>query len=119
MSTPQHVLRSYRKRLFMAQFGLCHYCANPMTECDGVSPTSVTLDHVIPKSQGGSDHISNFVAACFACNQAKGDEMPAIVTRERPKKRRHKRKNAAPDAAICAERQARKAKARCKLGRRS
>lgn len=31
-----------------------------------------TLEHVIPKSQGGDDH-NNIVYCCFGCNQAKRD----------------------------------------------
>jgi 5-methylcytosine-specific restriction endonuclease McrA len=33
---------------------------------------SVTLDHVIPRSRGGSDHLSNLVGSCAECNQDKG-----------------------------------------------
>jgi hypothetical protein len=35
-------------------------------------PNSLTLDHVIPLAKGGPDTFDNTVAACHACNQAKG-----------------------------------------------
>jgi 5-methylcytosine-specific restriction endonuclease McrA len=35
-------------------------------------PHSFTVDHVIPRSKGGSNALRNTVAACHACNQAKG-----------------------------------------------
>jgi 5-methylcytosine-specific restriction endonuclease McrA len=31
------------------------------------------LDHLVPKSRGGSNRVSNLVIACHACNQAKGN----------------------------------------------
>lgn len=36
-----------------------------------------TVDHVLPRSRGGSDHWLNLVAACQACNGRKGDRTPA------------------------------------------
>jgi 5-methylcytosine-specific restriction endonuclease McrA len=32
----------------------------------------MTKDHVIPKSQGGKNHISNYQPMCTRCNEAKG-----------------------------------------------
>ena len=31
-------------------------------------------DHVVPRAKGGKDHLSNLVAACYECNQAKRDK---------------------------------------------
>jgi 5-methylcytosine-specific restriction endonuclease McrA len=36
-----------------------------------------TVDHVLPKSHGGSDHWINLVAACDACNGRKDNRTPA------------------------------------------
>lgn len=36
----------------------------------------IHLDHVIPVSQGGTDHLDNLVAACGPCNQFKSDRTP-------------------------------------------
>jgi len=35
-----------------------------------------SVDHVIPYSRGGNDHIDNLVTACMRCNRAKGDRDP-------------------------------------------
>lgn len=40
----------------------CFYCGKRAT----------TLDHVIPRSHGGSNDIDNLVAACEPCNQVAG-----------------------------------------------
>ena len=40
--------------------------------CNGAN-VPFELDHVVPKSRGGSDRVSNLVLACHGCNQNKGD----------------------------------------------
>ncbi len=44
----------------------CVYC--------GKKDVPFEVDHVRPKSRGGSDCVSNLVLACHACNQAKGNQ---------------------------------------------
>lgn len=46
----------------------CHYCNEPLT-----FQTS-TIDHIVPRSQGGANADENLVLACFPCNQTKGDD---------------------------------------------
>ena len=43
----------------------CAYC--------GASDQALEVEHLVPKSRGGSDRISNLALACHACNQAKGN----------------------------------------------
>ena len=45
---------------------ICQYCGK----------RGVTIDHVIPKSRGGSNAPANLVAACYPCNQKKADRTP-------------------------------------------
>lgn len=41
----------------------CHYCGNT---------DDLTIDHIVPSSQGGKDTPSNITVACRSCNSRKG-----------------------------------------------
>jgi 5-methylcytosine-specific restriction endonuclease McrA len=47
----------------------CVYC--------GRTDTPFELDHIQPRSRGGSDRVSNLALSCHACNAAKGDQAAA------------------------------------------
>ncbi len=64
--------RALLLRLCARQDGCCHYCGRPMTLDRG--NRMATLDHVLPLSRGGTHDPDNLVAACYRCNQWKGDE---------------------------------------------
>lgn len=63
--------RKRRKRLAVYQRDLyrCKLCGKQLTYEDA------TLDHVIPRSRGGSGALNNLVTACKPCNQWKDDKM--------------------------------------------
>lgn len=42
--------------------------------CDSI-PT--TVEHLIPRSRGGTNHISNLRPSCHTCNHRKGDRTPS------------------------------------------
>ncbi|KAM3108462.1 HNH endonuclease [Phormidesmis sp. 146-33] len=44
---------------------LCEYCHSP----EFLSPDRFTIDHILPKSQGGSDDPANLALACHRCNE--------------------------------------------------
>jgi len=44
----------------------CAYC--------GVENTPLEVEHIVPKSKGGSDRVSNLTLACHKCNQTKGNQ---------------------------------------------
>lgn len=44
---------------------VCEYCHSP----ERLSANRFTVDHVIPKSLGGSDEIDNLALACRRCNE--------------------------------------------------
>jgi 5-methylcytosine-specific restriction endonuclease McrA len=37
-----------------------------------------SVDHVIPRSMGGSHHLDNLRACCSKCNSTKGERAPAV-----------------------------------------
>ncbi|MGI9142010.1 MAG: HNH endonuclease, partial [Fluviibacter sp.] len=41
---------------------ICAYC---------LSDQANTVDHVVPRSKGGTDDLDNLVAACMSCNSSK------------------------------------------------
>lgn len=59
-----------RRKLLEKSGGVCTYCGVKL------SWKSCTLDHVIPKSKGGSTLPVNLVASCVGCNNKKGNMTP-------------------------------------------
>ena len=57
-----------RKNIYARDNGRCVYCGVK------VSLSNFTLDHVIPKSQGGGFCWENIVASCSSCNNHKGNK---------------------------------------------
>jgi 5-methylcytosine-specific restriction endonuclease McrA len=47
---------------------ICWLCGKPITG-------QVSLDHVVPRSKGGSDSVDNLRPACLSCNIARGNRM--------------------------------------------
>ena len=47
----------------------CAYCGQDLR---GESPHNITLDHLVPVSQGGSNGEDNLVTACRSCNCSRG-----------------------------------------------
>ena len=59
----------------------CAYCGRYLKD----RPGQATVDHIVGKWQGGTDHPSNLCACCRACQNRKGDQQ-----------RRSRRRLAAP-----------------------
>ena len=55
--------RKFRKSIKYGWGGFCAYC-----RCN----RATTLDHIKPKSRGGSSLRSNLIPACQCCNHSKG-----------------------------------------------
>ena len=63
--------RSRRYRSLVRRDGeVCVWCAT--TE-------NLTVDHILPRSMGGSNKLENLQLLCQPCNQAKGDTWPQGV----------------------------------------
>jgi 5-methylcytosine-specific restriction endonuclease McrA len=72
-----------RKNILIRDENQCQYCGKH------VKVANLTLDHVIPKSKGGTSTWENIVSACRPCNQKKRDYLienaPVSLIRQ-PKK---------------------------------
>lgn len=67
MTTAWRQKRTDRFRILHRDQFACRYCgARPGSEL-------LEVDHLVPRSRGGSDHHSNLVAACKTCNGRKSD----------------------------------------------
>lgn len=70
---------NHRRRLRLAQGGLCAGCADPLPGEGKRSPRSPlypTFDHVVPRSRGGRRNLDNGLLKHKRCNEAKGDAPP-------------------------------------------
>ncbi|MEA5505946.1 HNH endonuclease [Halotia wernerae UHCC 0503] len=55
----------------IAKYGMqCFWC-----DCKLTTET-LTIDHYVPLSRGGSNKIKNLRLACFDCNQGRGNALP-------------------------------------------
>lgn len=81
--------------IFQKTEGRCYYCRKQLAYDNyGVvgARGAWELDHKIPRSQGGSDHANNLIAACVGCNRDKSD-LTAISYRRMTKPIRIARRN--------------------------
>ena len=62
-----HKRKITRRAVFARDGWECQYCG---------ACTSLTVDHVIPRSKGGGSGWDNIVASCAPCNRRKGDRLP-------------------------------------------
>jgi 5-methylcytosine-specific restriction endonuclease McrA len=68
---PRQEVKFNRRNLFARDHNTCQYCGRRV-------PTSeLSLDHVIPRSQGGKNGWENVVCSCLKCNVRKGGRTPA------------------------------------------
>ncbi|WP_439638206.1 HNH endonuclease [Spirulina sp.] len=65
--SPAHLSSQTRQAVAQRARGLCEYCQSPEAYC----PDSFTVDHVVPRQQGGTDDLENLAWACFGCNGRK------------------------------------------------
>lgn len=56
-----------KRRLYREQEGCCAGCGWELPE------HSLTIDHIVPKSKGGTDDPANLQLLCSSCNPTKGD----------------------------------------------
>jgi hypothetical protein len=56
--------------------GRCTYCDAKLNPFDRLAPDGFHIDHVDPRSKGGSDELDNLTPACRTCNLDKSDRTP-------------------------------------------
>lgn len=74
----QGELAGFERREYVLHRGghRCAYC--------GAKNVPLQLDHVIPRSRGGSNRVANLVPACAPCNRAKGNAPVEVFLARRP-----------------------------------
>lgn len=83
---PKQTVKFNRRNIFARDHNQCQYCGKKL------ATTDLTLDHVVPRSQGGQSTWENIVCACLPCNIRKGGRtpkqanLPLIRKPEKPKK---------------------------------
>jgi len=68
---PKNVIKFNRRNIFLRDENRCQYCGHKF------SMHHLSLDHVMPRSQGGLTNWENIVCACLTCNVRKGGRTPS------------------------------------------
>lgn len=67
---PRQDVKFNRRNIYARDSNRCQYCGKKFPT------TELSLDHVIPKSQGGKTTWENIVCCCVKCNVRKGGRTP-------------------------------------------
>jgi 5-methylcytosine-specific restriction endonuclease McrA len=67
---PRRHVRFSRHNIYARDNNTCQYCGRKY------SRSELNLDHVIPRSLGGTSTWENIVCSCLACNRQKGGQTP-------------------------------------------
>ena len=64
------IRKDLRLAIYLRDSFHCAYCC---TDLHGAHPTDITLDHVRPDSDGGSNDATNLITSCRHCNCSRQD----------------------------------------------
>lgn len=67
---PKRHVRFSRFNVYARDRNTCQYCGQSFTRSE------LNLDHVVPRSQGGTSAWDNVVCSCLRCNRRKGGRSP-------------------------------------------
>ncbi|MDG2303938.1 MAG: HNH endonuclease [Candidatus Binatia bacterium] len=67
---PRREVRFSRQNVYSRDGDTCQYCARRLPR------SQLNLDHVLPRSQGGTSSWENVVCSCHRCNWRKGGRTP-------------------------------------------
>jgi len=68
---PKQDVKFNRRNIYARDRSSCQYCGKKFSTSD------LSLDHVVPRSQGGPTTWENLVCCCLKCNVKKGGRTPA------------------------------------------
>ena len=84
---PAQSVKLNRRNLFARDRNMCQYCGRHFPTAD------LSIDHVVPKAQGGEDTWENLVCACIWCNAKKGGRTPAQASLKLIREARRPKRN--------------------------
>ena len=67
---PRHAVKFNRRNIFARDNNQCQFCGKRF------ATSELSLDHIVPRSQGGLSSWENIVCACVECNVRKGGRTP-------------------------------------------
>lgn len=67
---PRQQVKLNRRNIYARDHNLCQYCGNHFSSAE------LSLDHVLPRTQGGGSSWENLVCCCVKCNAKKGGRTP-------------------------------------------
>lgn len=70
---PKQDVKLNRRNVFARDCNTCQYCGRRF------STSELSLDHVLPRSLGGTTTWTNLVCACVKCNVRKGGRTPELA----------------------------------------
>jgi 5-methylcytosine-specific restriction endonuclease McrA len=66
------IRRNTRLRIYARDLNTCVYCGSRGLELpEGTDVFRLTLDHVVPRTLGGSNRPDNLVTCCLSCNSSR------------------------------------------------
>ena len=68
---PRQQVKLNRRNLYARDHSRCQYCGKHF------GTKELTIDHIVPRVQGGEHTWNNLVCACLVCNTRKGGRTPA------------------------------------------
>jgi len=68
---PRRYVRFSRFNIYSRDRNRCQYCGK------GFARSELNLDHVVPRSKGGTSIWENVVCSCHRCNRLKGGRTPS------------------------------------------
>ncbi|MCH2145184.1 MAG: HNH endonuclease [Phycisphaerales bacterium] len=86
---PHHDVKLNRRNIYARDESRCQYCGRKHTSKE------LSLDHVLPRVQGGEDSWTNLVCACVKCNARKGGRTPRQANMRLIREPRKPRRNPA------------------------